>query len=94
MIIIIIMIMIKQMFNTRPSRDSNSGLADKCLTYSTNHVGMKILDIRNEKLLVRHIFWFLSAGSQLDEIQKMNIVPNSWLLAVYSQHYHAVSEIR
>ena len=34
-------------------------------------------------------FIFLS-GSQLDELQKMNLVPQSWLLRVYAQHYHAV----
>ena len=36
------------------------------------------------------LFCRLVLGSQLDELQKMNLVPQSWLLRVYAQHYHAV----
>ena len=34
------------------------------------------------------------SGSQLDELQKMNLIPQSWLLRVYTQHYHAVGDNR
>lgn len=34
------------------------------------------------------------SGSQLDELQKMNLVPQSWLLRIYSQHYHAVGQLQ
>lgn len=34
------------------------------------------------------------SGSQLDELQKMNLVPQPWLLRVYAQHYHAVGDNR
>ena len=30
-------------------------------------------------------------GIHLDEIHKMNIIPQAWLLHIYSQNYHAVS---
>lgn len=33
-------------------------------------------------------------GSQLDELQKMNLIPQSWLLRVYTLHYHAVGDNR
>lgn len=36
------------------------------------------------------IMCFIS-GPQLDELQKMNLVPQNWLLRIYSQHYHAVN---
>lgn len=32
----------------------------------------------------------ITDSSQLDELQKMNLVPQSWLLRIYSQHYHAL----
>ncbi|CAH3124409.1 unnamed protein product [Porites lobata] len=32
----------------------------------------------------------ITDSSQLDELQKMNLVPQSWLLRVYAQHYHAL----
>lgn len=32
----------------------------------------------------------ITESSQLDELQKMNLVPQTWLLRIYSQHYHAL----
>ncbi|XP_078358486.1 BTB/POZ domain-containing protein 16-like [Oculina patagonica] len=32
----------------------------------------------------------ITDSSQLDEVQKMNLVPQSWLLRIYSLHYHAL----
>ncbi|EDO42768.1 predicted protein [Nematostella vectensis] len=32
----------------------------------------------------------ITDSSQLDEVLKMNVIPQSWLLRVYSQHYHAL----
>ncbi|XP_029197706.2 BTB/POZ domain-containing protein 16-like [Acropora millepora] len=32
----------------------------------------------------------ITDSSQLDELQKMNLIPQSWLLRVYTQHYHAL----
>ena len=43
----------------------------------------------NRKLIILCFF----IGSQLDELQKMNLVPQTWLLRIYSQHYHAVCPI-
>ncbi|XP_015770656.1 PREDICTED: BTB/POZ domain-containing protein 16-like [Acropora digitifera] len=36
----------------------------------------------------------ITDSSQLDELQKMNLIPQSWLLRVYTQHYHAVGDNR
>ncbi|KAK3696883.1 hypothetical protein QZH41_013731, partial [Actinostola sp. cb2023] len=32
----------------------------------------------------------ITDSSQLDEVQKMNVIPSPWLLRIYSQHYHAL----
>ncbi|CAH3142274.1 unnamed protein product [Pocillopora meandrina] len=32
----------------------------------------------------------ITESPQLDELQKMNLVPQNWLLRIYSQHYHAL----
>lgn len=42
----------------------------------------------------RKLIVFFLIGSQLDELQKMNLVPQTLLLRIYSQHYHAVGPLR
>ena len=45
---------------------------------------------KNDRKLIILCFFI---GSQLDELQKMNLVPQTWLLRIYSQHYHAVGPV-